>query len=115
MERYRAAARQRVALQQQAMEARRQAAWGVARRAAALLKGDYGASRVALFGSLARHEPLSAHSDVDLVVWGLDERLYYRAVAQLLDLDPSITVDLLCAETLSTDFLSMVETIGVAL
>ncbi len=88
MMRYRATARRRTAKERQMQEARRLRAWETARRAAALLKNEYGASRVVLFWSLSRHEPFSPHSDIDLLVWGLDERVYYQVVARLLDLDP---------------------------
>ena len=97
------------------MEARRRVAWEIAQRAAALLKVDYGASRVVLFGSLSRDEPFSSHSDIDLAVWGLDERVYYRVVSRLLDLDPSISVDLLRAEALRDDLIHAIETTGMEL
>lgn len=97
---YSTAARRRVARHREAMEAWRQRAWQTAYQAAALLKAEYGVERVMLFGSLARKEALSLHSDVDLIAWGLDEQVYYQAVSRLLGLDPSVLVDLLRAETL---------------
>lgn len=112
---YRARARQRSAQQRQVLEARRQAAWRIAYQAAALLKADYGVRRVVIFGSLARGEPLSPHSDLDLVVWGLDEGLYYRAVSRLLDLDPSIPIDLLRSESLDGAILAKIEAEGIPL
>mgnify|MGYP001171473375 CR=1 FL=1 len=115
MLRYRATARRRATQRQEALAARRQTAWETARRAAALLKADYGVDRVALFGSLARDEPFSPHSDIDLAVWGLDERIYYRVVSRLLDIEPSLSIDLLRAEALSADLLHMVETTGIML
>lgn len=65
---------------------------------------------MALFGSLARDEPFTPHSDIDLAVWGLDERDYYRVVSRLLDLDPSISIDLLRVETLSDALIHAIET-----
>jgi predicted nucleotidyltransferase len=115
MARYRATAQQRAIERQQMLETRRQAAWGVARRAAALLKVDYGVSRVVLFGSLSRDEPFTPHSDIDLAVWGLDERVYYRVVSRLLDLDLSVSIDLLRAETLSDDLIHAIQTTGISL
>jgi predicted nucleotidyltransferase len=115
MVRYRATARRRATQRQAALAARRQAAWETAQRAAALLKADYGVDRVTLFGSLSRDEPFSPHSDIDLAVWGLDERIYYRAVSRLLDIDPSLSIDLLRAETLNADLLHMLETTGITL
>jgi hypothetical protein len=37
-------------------------------------------------------------SDVDLAVWGLDERDYLRAVAAVTGLDREIAVDLIAVE-----------------
>lgn len=115
MARYRATARQRETRRRQLLESRRQVAWEIAQRAAALLKHDYGVSRVMLFGSLSRQEPFSAHSDIDLAVWGLDERAYYRVVSRLLDLNPAVSIDLLRAETLSRDFVDAIEATGIPL
>ena len=77
-----------------AVAARLEQAWVVARQAAELLKRDFGAARVWLFGSLLHPQRFHERSDVDLTVEGLDERLYLRAVARLLDLNPTIPVDL---------------------
>jgi predicted nucleotidyltransferase len=80
------------------IRARRLRAWRVARKAAKLLKADFGIVKVAVFGSLIHPGLFHAKSDVDLAVWGMDERKYYRAVSLLLDIDPSISVDLVCTE-----------------
>jgi predicted nucleotidyltransferase len=48
----------------------------------ALLRAEFGASRIWLFGSLARGEP-HAESDLDLAVLGLDPALVDRASAAL--------------------------------
>lgn len=97
------------------LETRRQVAWETAQCTAALLKHDYGVSRVVLFGSLARPAPFSAHSDIDLAVWGLDERAYYQVVSRLLDLNPTISIDLLRVETLRDDFVAAIEATGILL
>lgn len=76
-----------------AVAVRREKAWTVARQAVEVLKRDFGAARVWLFGSLLQPQDFHERSDVDLAVEGLDERNYLRAVARLLDLDPSIAVD----------------------
>ena len=115
MARYRATAHRRATRRQRMLEARRRAAWEIARRAAALLKADYGVSRVVLFGSLSHDEPFTPRSDIDLAVWGLDEHVYYRVVSRLLDLDPSISIDLLRVETLSDDLIRAIETTGMQL
>jgi len=80
------------------LEARRRRATEIAVAAAAILKQDYQARRVVLFGSAIHPRRFHSRSDIDLAVWGLDEREYYRAVAHLLSLDPSFEVDLVQME-----------------
>ena len=70
----------------------------MARRAADLLKDEFGASKVAVFGSLTDEEFFTRWSDLDLAVWGLDEKLYYRAVATVIDLAPEMDIDLIDAD-----------------
>jgi uncharacterized protein len=62
--------------------------WGmeVAKKAANLLKQEFRAERVVLFGSILG-EGFHESSDLDLAVWGLPESLYFRAVARLEGLD----------------------------
>jgi predicted nucleotidyltransferase len=112
---YRAGALRRAQQRAQVLAARHARAWDVARRGAQMLKEQFGASRVAVFGSVLRPEVFFERSDVDLVVWGLDERLYLRAVARLLDLDPGIAVDLVEAEFARPPLLAVIEQEGVEL
>lgn len=46
-------------------------AWEVAHRVATVLYQDYGASKVAVFGSLAEPICFTKNSDIDILVWGL--------------------------------------------
>src|SRR5438105_4727804 len=108
--------RARAAARQKELEARREQAWEVARRAAALLKQEFGVKRVVLFGSLARGPGrFYARSDVDLAVWKLDEQRYFNAVARLLDLDPEIGVDLVEAEYAKPSLKVAIEREGIEL
>jgi predicted nucleotidyltransferase len=91
---YRQTALARAQSRREHLAAQRQKARELAQRAAALLKEEFGATQVALFGSLVHEKRFHAHSDLDLAIWGLDERHYFRAVARLLALDPEMTVDL---------------------
>ncbi len=68
--------------------------WEVARQATQLLKESFGASRVVLFGSLLTQSRVHLHSDIDLAVWGMEERVYFKAVAKLQDIDPEFAIDL---------------------
>ena len=76
LDRYRRTLRRRdEAARAQQKEAHRNA-WHAARQAASVLEDELGAERVILFGSVAREERLSPHSDLDLAVEGLAPRAY---------------------------------------
>lgn len=80
-------------------EARRRRARKTARRVADYLRRTYDADRVVLFGSMAEEEvPLSARSDIDLAVWGLDKMDYFEAVARVQDEAAPFQVDLVRVE-----------------
>ena len=80
------------------IRARRVRSWRLARKSAEILKTEFGATKVAVFGSLVHPSSFHSKSDVDLAVWGIGEGKYYRAVSVLLDIDPAISVDLICME-----------------
>ena len=94
---------------------RKDRAWYVARCAATLLKEDYGVNRIVLIGSLASGKGFHQRSDIDLVVWGLDEKKYYQAVGRLLGLDPEFEIDLIEAEYASPNLSRVIEQDGVSL
>lgn len=98
MEKYRRAALKVENLPDKTLRARRLRARRVARKAAKILKAEFGAKKVAVFGSLLHASLFHARSDIDLAVWGVDGRKYYRAVSVLLDIDPTISVDLIRVE-----------------
>ena len=53
------------------------------------------------------------HSDLDLAVWGLDEKLFHLAVAKLLELDRSQRIDLVRIEDARDSLRSAIEQEGV--
>lgn len=112
---YREGWRRRCEQRRKSLDARQERAWKVAQRGAALLKDQFGAKRVAVFGSLLRPEQFYERSDVDLAVWGLDEQLYLKALARLLDLDPEISVDLIEVEFAPTRLRAVIEQDGADL
>ncbi len=112
---YRQTMVRRYAEKQRESALRRERAWEVTRAAARLLKEQFGAARVMVFGSLTRTGLFDQHSDVDLAVGGLDERLYLRALSCLLDLDPEIPVDLAEIETARPALRAAIEREGVLL
>jgi tRNA nucleotidyltransferase (CCA-adding enzyme) len=72
MEVYRTALRQREAALQAQLAGRKADAWNVARSVATMLRERHGATEVVLFGSLAR-DTFAFDSDIDLLVYGLDD------------------------------------------
>lgn len=92
---YRATMQRRGKQAKVAQAQRRDEAWRVARRAATLLKDQFGATEVLLFGSLAHEHWFSPGSDIDLAAWGLASDDYFRAVAHLQDISPAFKIDLI--------------------
>ncbi len=112
---YRAAARRRREQKVRLLALRHQRAWAVAQQAAQILKEQFGVQRVVAFGSVLSAKRFHQKSDVGLAAWGLDEKVYYRAVASLLDLDATIPVDLVEVELASPALQAIIELEGVSL
>jgi uncharacterized protein len=60
----------------------------------ALLREQFGATRIKVFGSLIAKDEFTCWSDIDLAAWGIVPAQFYRAVWALNDLSPDIKVDL---------------------
>jgi len=112
---YRQTAQTRQQAQRAAIEARRQSAWQIAIRAAALLRHDFRVTRIVAFGSITSEKLFHAHSDIDLAAWGLDERVYFRAVGVLQGLDPHFSLDLIRFEEATPSFQEIILKEGVPL
>lgn len=83
------------------ISARRKRAMSAAHKAAKLLKSEFGASEVILFGSLARRGSFSLHSDIDLAARGIAPERFYAAVSALMDLNAEFKIDLVDPEDCS--------------
>ena len=94
---------------------RRRRGWVVARAAAALLRAEYGAERVVVFGSLLHPEWFGERSDVDLAVWGLPGDRYFRAVAAVNDIEGAFGVDLVEPAQCRPGLRAAIESEGVEL
>jgi predicted nucleotidyltransferase len=99
MARYRRSALAREMVLQRQAEQRLQAAWSIARRAARLLKEDFGGTRVVAFGSLAHGAWFGPRSDVDLAVEGIPPQAFWRAWCALDRLDPTVDIDLVAIKS----------------
>jgi len=112
---YRATARRRKAQEEQALARRRERAWTLARQAASLLREQFGATRVAVFGSLAHKEAFTPWSDVDIAAWGIHPDDTWQAVGAVMDLDAEIEINLVDVSTTRPSVLAAIEREGLAL
>lgn len=94
---------------------RQEKAWEVAHKAAQILKKQFAARKVLLFGSLLDVQRMHFYSDIDLAAWGLAEERYYQAVAKLQDLDPDFSIDLVQIESASPALRSAILKTGIEL
>ena len=75
-------------------EALLQRAWQTAHKIAAMLYEDFGATQVAVFGSLAGEKSFAKWSDIDIAVWGIPSEMYFRASSKASDISGLFKVDL---------------------
>jgi len=87
----------------------------VASRAARLLKTELSAVCVVVFGSLVMPDLFYNRSDIDLAVWGIKSRDYYRAVGRLQSVDPEFSIDLIDFEDASAELQRIILRDGVEL
>lgn len=87
----------------------------IAVRAADLLRKDFCAERVVLFGSSVSPDLFHTRSDIDLAAWGIKGRDYYRAVGVLQSLDTEFSIDLILFEEASDTLKKLILSDGVEL
>ena len=115
MAEYRTTAKNRWLEDQNELSVRYDRAWTIAKEAAAILRAQFGVHRIVAIGSLTHKHRYHQRSDVDLAVWELPEKKYYRAVAQLLYLDPGHGIDLVRIEDASDSLKKHIEQEGIEL
>ena len=76
-----------------------QRAWQTAHRVATVLYQDYGASKVAVFGSLAERELFSKNSDIDIIVWGISYNKCLDVLWNTEGISSEFKIDLIDFET----------------
>ncbi|MYG00257.1 hypothetical protein F4212_14155 [Candidatus Poribacteria bacterium] len=74
-------------------------AWEAALRVATVLYQDYGASKVAIFGSLTELECFTENSDIDMVVWGISYNKCLDALWDTKGLTTKFKIDLIDFES----------------
>lgn len=112
---YRATAHQRWEEEQRERARREERAWDLARQAAALLRKQFGATRIVVFGSLVHPSMFTLWSDVDIAAWDIQPQDTLRAIGAVFDLDADIQVNLVDVGTASTELLDKIEREGVEL
>lgn len=110
---YRQTARRRQEEAAQQLQERFQRAWEVARRAANLLKEQYGAEQIVVFGSLNHPELFHARSDIDLAGWGTAEMAYYQIIGALMGIDAEFIIDFVRMEEAPAHLRTVIEAEGV--
>lgn len=86
--------RRREAERKTTLERRRQKAFSIAKQIADMLRQDFDATEIYLFGSVLRPDEFHAHSDIDLAVDGVVPARYLSAVAKALIMAEEFSVDL---------------------
>ena len=84
-------------------------------KVAALLKSEFGAKRVVLFGSMAHEAWFTPDSDIDLAVEGLKAEHYWRAWEALEEEILDRPVDLIDIESASESLRKSIDRYGVDL
>ena len=115
MARYRETARRRHRAEQAALVVRERHAWELARRAAELLREQFHAERVLLFGSLIHPGCFTPWSDVDVAATGIDPCDTLRAMEEVHDLSTEIDVNLVDLAACKPSIRAVVEREGVPL
>lgn len=81
-----------------------QRAWEAAYHVAIVLYQDYGASKVAVFGSLTQPICFTEHSDIDIVVWGVSYNKCLDALWETDGLTTEFEIDLIDAKSINRLF-----------
>jgi len=112
---YRQAARLRWERKRREVARRREHAWEVARAAAQLLREQFAATRVVVFGSLVHEGCFTPWSDIDIAAWGIRPEDTFRAIGAVMDLDSEIEVNLVDVGACRPSLLAVIEKEGVDL
>jgi predicted nucleotidyltransferase len=95
--------------------ARRGRAMELSREAAHVLRKKYGATRVVLFGSLARRSLFAPASDIDLYTEGVPGSRFFEAEAEIEEIAKGFRVDLVEKKECTPQLLKEIEDEGIDL
>lgn len=109
LDEYRKTAMRRQKVRISKAKTRREKGWKLARKAAKVLRTQFQAKRVAVFGSLLHEARFTRWSDIDIAVWGLSPDQTFRAIGAVMDLDSSMELNLVDVNTCSRSLLKAIE------
>lgn len=115
MAEYREGARRREAARQAKLDERFEHAWAVARQGAQILRDQFQAEKVVVFGSLTDRSRFHERSDIDLAAWGIPEKEYLRALGAVMDSTSEFLVELVRIEEAYDHICKTVESRGIAI
>jgi predicted nucleotidyltransferase len=95
------------------LDARWERARQVAHDAVRLLREEFGASKVLLFGSLVHRSWFTPWSDIDLAAWGIPPERFFSAVAAVTSISKEFGIDLIDPETCRPNLLEIIEREGI--
>lgn len=97
------------------LEGRKKLAWQIAGQAATLLKAEFKASRVIVFGSLTHTAWFNEWSDIDLAAWDISPDRFYQAVAAVISLSSDFKIDLVDSDSIPSSLKAVIEQRGIEL
>lgn len=92
---------------------RRIKALNVAQKAASILRKQFHAKKVVMFGSITCPEIFTIWSDIDLAVWGIEPDDFFSAVASVTGLTSEFKIDLVDPETCREPIKDSIQKFGV--
>jgi len=109
LDQYRRTAARREKIRAVKIKPRMEKAWKLAKKAAKVLREQYHAERVAVFGSLLHESRFTEWSDVDVAAWGIAPDQTFRAIGTVMDLDSSFEINLVDVNTCTPSLLKAIE------
>lgn len=95
------------------LDARYHRAWQGVRIAADILKKEYGAEKVWVFGSLTQRDRFDQKSDIDLAEVGIPDDKFYSAVAAITRAVRDFEIDLVDMKNCQDSLKKVIEEEGI--
>jgi predicted nucleotidyltransferase len=112
IDQYRRTAVRRQKARAQKIKVRMDKGWKLARKAAKILREQFDVKRVVVFGSLLHEKRFTEWSDIDIAAWGIPPEQTFRAIGAVMDLDSTLTINLVDVNTCPPSLLKAIEQDG---